>query len=114
MSTTDPTSIAALPALDPIHPGEILREEFLVPLGLSAAAVARALGVPTNRLTEILRGRRAITADTSLRLGRYFGVSPGWFLALQSSHDLAVGARAGVADQVVPLEPAGPPDLAAR
>src|ERR1043166_6711300 len=58
------------------HPGDVLREEYLVPLGLSASALAKVLGVPANRLTEIMRGSRNVSADTAIRLGRYFGADP--------------------------------------
>jgi addiction module HigA family antidote len=71
-----------------IHPGEILAEEFLVPLGLSQNALARALGVPPRRINEIVLGQRSVTADTALRLARYFGNSPGFWMALQTSFDL--------------------------
>jgi len=71
------------------HPGEILKEEFLVPLGLSASALAAAIGVPANRITELIRGRRDMTADTALRLGRYFDVEPELWLNLQMAHDLS-------------------------
>ena len=69
-------------------PGEILAEEFLRPMGLSQSELARALRVPPRRINEIVLGRRAITADTDLRLARYFGVSEGFFLGLQTDHDL--------------------------
>ena len=69
-------------------PGEILFEEFLKPMGLSQTALARAVGVPPRRINEIVLGKRAITADTDLRLARYFGVSDGFFLQLQTDHDL--------------------------
>lgn len=78
--------------LPPVHPGEFLAEE-MAELELSANAFARALGVPTNRITEILNGRRAISADTALRLSRYFGTSPKLWLNLQQSYDLAVAER---------------------
>ena len=71
------------------HPGEILREEYLVPLGLSARALAKLLGVPANRLTEIMRGTRDVTADTAIRLGRYFGTDPRFWLNLQAAYDLS-------------------------
>lgn len=74
--------------LDPIPPGEILLEEFMKPLGLSASALGRALGVAPNRVSEIVRARREISADTALRLGRYFGTSPEFWLNLQSRYDL--------------------------
>jgi addiction module HigA family antidote len=74
----------------PIHPGEVLREEFMVPLGLSANALARALGVTAARVNEVLRGRRGITGDTALRLARYFGTDAESWLNLQSAYDLRV------------------------
>lgn len=74
----------------PIHPGEILREEILSDLGISAKQMAEALGVPANRVTEILRGRRAITADTALRLAQWLGTTPAVWMNLQQSYDLAV------------------------
>ncbi|HEY0439204.1 MAG TPA: HigA family addiction module antitoxin [Xanthobacteraceae bacterium] len=70
------------------HPGEILMEEFLKPMALSQTALARAIGVPPRRINEIVLGKRAITADTDLRLARYFGLSEGFFLSLQSEFDL--------------------------
>ncbi|WP_405232532.1 HigA family addiction module antitoxin [Lentisalinibacter salinarum] len=77
----------------PIHPGEILKEEFLEELDLSAYALAKALKVPTNRITGILNGDRAITADTALRLSRYFGNSPEFWLNLQARYDLELARR---------------------
>ncbi|MGE3840544.1 MAG: HigA family addiction module antitoxin [Vicinamibacterales bacterium] len=79
--------------LAPIPPGEILREEFMRPLGLSINGLARALAVPPNRIGAIVNGTRAITADTALRLGRYFGTSPELWLDLQSDYDLRVARR---------------------
>jgi addiction module HigA family antidote len=70
------------------HPGEILAEEFLKPMGLSQTQVAKAVGVPPRRINEIVLGKRAITADTDLRLARYFRMSEGFFLGLQTDHDL--------------------------
>ncbi|MFK0331660.1 HigA family addiction module antitoxin [Rhizobium sp. NPDC090275] len=70
------------------HPGEILLEEFLKPLELSQNALARALQVPPRRINEIVLGKRSVTADTDLRLARYFGLSEGFFLGLQADHDL--------------------------
>lgn len=72
----------------PIHPGEILREEYLVPLGMSANALAMELRVPSPRVNDIVRERRAITPDTALRLARYFGTTAQFWLNLQSSFDL--------------------------
>jgi antitoxin HigA-1 len=75
-------------------PGEILTEEFLRPLGLSQTALASALRVPPRRINEIVLGKRAVTADTDLRLTRYFGLTPGFFLGLQADHDLMARRRA--------------------
>ena len=74
----------------PIHPGEVLREEFMVPLSLSANALAMALRVPTPRINDIVRERRGITADTALRLARYFGTSAEFWLGLQSDFEMKV------------------------
>ena len=71
-----------------IHPGEILLEEFLVPMSLSQNALARALAVPPRRINEIVLGKRAITADTALRLARYFGTSEQLWMGLQADYDL--------------------------
>ena len=71
------------------HPGEMLREEFLEPLGLSGRALADALCVPHNRINDILRGRRGISADTAIRLGKYFRTSPEMWLNMQSAHELS-------------------------
>ncbi len=71
-----------------IHPGEILREEFLTPLGLSANALAMALKVPAPRINDIVREHRAITPDTALRLSRYLGTSPEFWMDLQTAYDL--------------------------
>lgn len=70
------------------HPGEILLEDFLKPAGLSQNALARAIGVPPRRINEIVLGKRSITADTDLRLSRYYGISEGIFLGLQNDYDL--------------------------
>jgi addiction module HigA family antidote len=79
--------------LDPIPPGEILLEEFMKPLGLSANGLAAALKVPANRISAIVRGDRSITADTALRLARYFGNSPDFWMNLQSRYDLEVAKK---------------------
>lgn len=79
--------------LEPIPPGEILLEEFMKPLGVSINALSRDINVPPNRISEIVNGKRTITADTALRLGKYFGVSPGIWLDLQSDYDLRVAQR---------------------
>ena len=72
----------------PVHPGEILREDYLVPLGMSRNTLAMALGVPSTRIHEIVKERRSITADTAERLARYFGGDAASWLALQASYDL--------------------------
>jgi addiction module HigA family antidote len=77
----------------PIHPGEILREDFLVPLGLSVNALANALHVPSTRLHEIVKERRAITPDTALRLARYFGGDAQSWLNLQTAYDLRLAQQ---------------------
>jgi antitoxin HigA-1 len=76
--------------LKPVHPGEILREEFMEPLGLSMNRLALDLRVPVTRIAEIVHERRAITADTALRLGRYFGTSPEFWVNLQARHELEI------------------------
>jgi antitoxin HigA-1 len=79
--------------MPPVTPGEILREDFMEPLGLSANALAKALHVPPNRITAILKGTRSITADTALRLARYFNTTPQSWLNLQKNYDLEVAKR---------------------
>ena len=89
----------------PIHPGEILREEYLVPLGLSVNALAGALRVPATRLHDITKERRAVTADTALRLARYFGGDAQSWLNLQAAYDLRTaeqGCGAEINRQVSP------------
>lgn len=76
--------------LNPIHPGEVLLEDFLKPLGLSQYRLAQDISVPPRRINEIVHGTRAVTADTALRLGRYFGTSEQFWLNLQSHYDLEV------------------------
>ena len=71
-----------------IHPGEVLLEEFLVPMGLSQNRIARELGVPPRRINEIVHGKRAVTADTALRLARYFGIPEVFWMGLQADYDL--------------------------
>lgn len=79
-------------AMRPIHPGEILREEYLRPLGISAHALALALRVPATRINDVVNERRAITADTALRLARYFGTTPEFWMNLQAAFDLRSAA----------------------
>jgi antitoxin HigA-1 len=72
------------------HPGEVLAEEYLKPLGLSASALAQAIGVPSNRISDIIRKRRDVSADTAIRLGKFFAVDPRFWLNLQTAYDLSV------------------------
>ena len=74
----------------PIHPGEILLDEFLEPMGISQYLLAKDISVPIRRINEIVHGKRSITADTALRLGRFFGMSPQFWLNLQTRYDLEV------------------------
>ena len=80
-------------SLEPIHPGEILREDFLKPMGISINRLARDIVVPPGRISEIVNGRRRVTADTALRLGQFFGTSAELWLGLQSDYDLRVTRR---------------------
>jgi len=80
--------------LKPVHPGEVLLEEFLLPMHLSQNRLALDIGVPPRRINEIVLGKRSITADTALRLGRYFRMSPQFWLGLQMDYDLDVTADA--------------------
>ncbi len=79
--------------LDPIHPGEILLEEFMKPMGISINRLARDIAVAPGRISSIVNGKRAITADTALRLGKYFGVSAELWLGLQADFDLRITKR---------------------
>ncbi|GBU18805.1 MULTISPECIES: HigA family addiction module antitoxin [Methylobacterium] len=99
--TDDLEIIATLP---PLHSGEVLREEYLVALGLSAGAVAKACGVPRTRIERIMREEMGVTADTALRLGRYFRTSPDLWLNLQQRFELET-ARAAVGAEVEAIEP---------
>ena len=85
--------------LAPVHPGEILRDDLMVPLGLSINRLARDLRVPVTRMSEIVNGRRSITADTALRLARYFSTTAEFWVNLQSAYDLDVATRAS-AEQI--------------
>ena len=85
--------------LDPIHPGEILLEDFMKPMGVSINRLARDVVVPPGRISAIVNGKRAITADTALRLGKYFGVLPQTWLGLQAEYDLRIALRV-VGDEV--------------
>lgn len=101
MSKSSTTMDEALP--NP-HPGEILLEEFLKPMGLSQNALARAVHVPPRRINEIVLGQRGVTADTDLRLARYFGLSEGFFLSLQTEFDL-MQRRRELGDDLKAIEP---------
>ena len=102
------TRKAATPknGMRPVHPGEVLREEYLIPLAMSAHALAIALRVPAPRINDIVRERRGVSPDTALRLARYFGSTPEFWLNLQSSHDLKLAAAelgAAIEKQVLPM-----------
>jgi addiction module HigA family antidote len=89
----------------PVHPGEMLREEFMLPLGLSSNRLALALHVPATRVLEIVKERRGISADTALRLARYFGMSAEAWMNMQHNFDLATAADA-VGDELEQIRPA--------
>jgi len=98
--------------LDPIHPGEILEEEFMAPLGLSANALAKRIDVPVTRISEIVRGNRGITADTALRLARLLGTSSELWLGLQAEYDLRMARRevsAEIQRRIIPMKRHAPP-----
>ena len=90
--------------LKPVSPGEMLAEEFLKPLGMSNYRLAKEIGVPAQRVGEIVAGKRAITADTDLRLCRFIGLSDGWRLRLQTAYDTEV-AKAGLAKTLAKIRP---------
>src|SRR5712691_7350280 len=104
-SITIEKEVEIIGVLAPLHPGEVLREEFLVPLGLSAYAVARACRVPRTRIERLAREETPMTADTAIRLARYFGTSPDFWMGLQTDHDLRSTARGLSRDikKIVPL-----------
>ena len=89
----DFSDVASGRLLAPVHPGEVLREEFLAPLGLSVYRLARAIGVSRPRLNDLALGRRRVTVDTALRLARYFGTTPKFWIDLQARHDLDIADR---------------------
>jgi len=94
--------------MPPVHPGEILEEEFLKPLGMTAYQLSKAIGVMPPRVYDIVHCERAVSADTALRLGRYFGTGPEFWINLQSHHDLEVARdRAGdkIEREITPLSP---------
>ena len=89
----DFSDVAGLGHIGPVTPGDVLREDFLAPLGLSARALAREIGVPSNRITAILSGDRRVTAETAILLGERFGTSAEFWLNLQTAHDLEAARR---------------------
>jgi addiction module HigA family antidote len=93
-----------LKKLKPVTPGELLREEFLIPMGISQYRLAKEIGVPAQRIGEIVAGKRSVTADTDLRLCRFFGLSKGYWLRAQAAHDteVAEGALAKALDRIKP------------
>ena len=103
-SSTTTDRDPAFRRLPPMHPGEVLREEFLVPLGLSAYAVARACGIPRTRIERLAREETPITADTALRLGRLFRMTPQFWMGLQSQYDLRCAER-GLTKELEKIEP---------
>jgi addiction module HigA family antidote len=94
------------PPMPPIHPGEILAEEYLAPLGLTQHRLAVAIGVPPRRINEIVHGKRRISADTALRLARFFGTSERFWMNLQARHDLEAerDRLAPILDEIRPLD----------
>jgi addiction module HigA family antidote len=92
----------------PIHPGEVLREEFLVPLRLTAYALSKAIGVPQTRISEIVHERRSVSADTAVRLGRFFRTSPEFWMNLQARYDLESVLDAHGADIEARIQPMDP------
>ena len=90
--------------IDPIHPGEVLMEDFIQGFGITQNKLAVSIGVPPRRINEIVHGKRAITADTALRLGKYFGTSAQFWLNLQTHYDLDL-AEDRVAEQIVAITP---------
>ena len=94
--------------LDPITPGELLSEEFLKPMGLSQYRLAKEIGVPAQRIGQIVLGRRAITADTDLRLCRFFGLTDGYWLRAQEAYDLEIARRKLVERRSVPNDASNP------
>ena len=93
--------------LDPIRPGEILREDFMEPLGISINKLSRDLSVPPNRISEIVNGKRSITADTALRLERYFNVEAQFWLNLQTEYDLRMIKRkiwSDIEQRIIPVK----------
>jgi antitoxin HigA-1 len=106
LGRTDFSGVVARGRLPDIHPGEILNEDFLGPLGVTQYRLAQAVSVPPRRINEIVHGKRAITADTALRLARYFGTTPDFWINLQAQYDLRQAEKSlkQVMDKIEPLE----------
>jgi len=98
------TTTESVDRIEPIHPGEVLMEDFIKGFGVTQHRVAVAIGVPPRRINEIVHGSRGVSADTALRLGRYFGTSAQFWLNLQSQYDLDV-AQDGLAEQIEAITP---------
>ena len=108
-SIVDFSDVATGRRLPTIHPGKILRDEFLEPLGISVYKLAKSINVPRSRANDIVLGRRSVTTDTALRLGRYFGTTAEFWVNLQSSHDLDVAERTSrkkIEREITPLSAA--------
>lgn len=101
--------MARMRKLFAIHPGEILKTEFMEPMGLSAYALAKALGFPG--IYEVVRGERAVSADTAIRLGRYFGLPAQFWLNLQNDYDLRLAESSGVGERVKPRRVRSDPEV---
>jgi len=113
-TTTKPSASVAKGGTDELanpHPGEILKQEFLSEIGLSQNQLAQAIGVPGNRIHAIVNGLRDISADSDLRLCRFFGLSEGYFLRLQNAYD-TLEAKRRIADQLTAIKPYKPPQAA--
>jgi addiction module HigA family antidote len=91
--------------LPPVHPGEVLREEYLVPMKLAPYSLAKALGIPRTRIERLAREETPVTADTALRLARYFGTTPAFWMGMQAQHDIERAADA-LARELKRIEPA--------
>lgn len=93
--------------LGSVHPGQVLLKDFIEPLGLTRYRVAKAIGVPQRRIDEVCSGRRSMSADTAIRLGRYFGVEPQLWMNLQSQYDLEIAEGSLSASSVIEIVPLG-------
>ena len=106
LARTDFSCVVGRGRLPDIHPGEILNEDFLGPLGVTQYRLAQAVSVPPRRINEIVHGKRAVSADTALRLARFFGTTPDFWINLQAQYDLRQAAKSlkRVMDKIEPLE----------